>query len=154
MHASELDQNDGVLELTPNVKVWNPKDPEYSIQEESMVDFRGEIKEQKQRSFVILAVLERCCDPHLCCEDFLSMVISVVRLKDGGVTLKPSELSEKWNISEKMARKTIQATTRLCPRNTLDISLNKRFDQMIRYRHLPVTMYSDTMFALSRIGSH
>ena len=63
------------------MKVWNPKDPEYSIQEESMVDFRGEIKEQKQRSFVILAVLERCCDPHLFCEDVLSMVISVVGQK-------------------------------------------------------------------------
>ena len=87
------------------MKVWNPKDPEYSIQEESMVDFRGEIKEQKQRSFVILAVLERCCDPHLFCEDVLSMVISVVRLKDGGVTFKPSDLSEKWNISKKWLEK-------------------------------------------------
>ena len=141
LDSVELDNNDGILELAPNVRVWNPKDPDYGLQEDSMTDFRGELKEFNPKNFIISAVIARCYDPDLFCHDVIKTVISVVRSRDGGITLKPDELAGKWNISQKMVRRTIQCTTRLCPRNTESISLNRRYatnDRMIRYRHLPV----------------
>ena len=58
-------------------------------------------------------------------------------------------------ISEEVARRTIQNTTQLCPRNTTSISLNRRYpvnDRMLRYRHFDVNMFGDTMFAARRHG--
>ena len=65
------------------------------------------------------------------------------------------ELSQKWNVSEQIARRIIASTTRLCPRNTSDITLNRRYnynDRMLRYRHLAVSMFSDTMFTSQQVG--
>ena len=79
----------------------------------------------------------------------------MVKSNDGGTSIRPDELQRKWNISNRISRKIIQSTTALNPRNTLDISLNRRYDNndgMIRYTHLNVTMFNDTMFASSRIG--
>ena len=40
----EVFNNDGVLELTPNVDKWDPRSMDLDIQEDSMVDFQGSIK--------------------------------------------------------------------------------------------------------------
>ena len=156
LQVNELHDNDGMLEVTPNVETWNPKDDDFGIQEELMVDFSGNVKEFKPRNFIVSSLTdERSYDPELFCNDVVNMVVSVVRSRDGGTKVKPEDLSQLWNISNKMARKTIQATTVLCPRNADDITLNRRYgmnDRMIRYRHLPVVMFSDTKFASKRAG--
>ena len=70
-------------------------------------------------------------------------------------SISPSELSDLWNIGLETARRTLRVTTRLCPRNVEDISLNRRYnmnDRMIRYRHLNTPIFMDTMFASKRAG--
>ena len=69
--------------------------------------------------------------------------------------LDPVQLAKAWNIGLETAKCTIQRTTRLCPRNTTNISLNKRYasnHRMIWYKHLDYVLFSDTMFASARVG--
>jgi hypothetical protein len=85
-----------------------------------------------------------------------TMYVNSIRTADGSKsTISPKDLSIKWNIGLDTARKTLLATTRLCKRNTTDISLNRRYasnDRMIRYSHLDTSIFSDTMFASARAG--
>ena len=148
----ELIINDGVLEITPNVDKWEPRTMDFDLQEDSMVDFQGNVKVNRPKEFVISAVAFRNMDPTMFHNDFLNYVdatISSVRFSNDKVTMDPSELAGKWNISDKVARRTIAVTTRLCPRNTSDISLSQRYsanERILRYRHLPVSMFSRTMY--------
>ena len=51
--------------------------------------------------------------------------------------------------------RTIQQTTRLCPRNVTSISLNRRYesnDHLLQYWHLNCDMFADTMFASAKAG--
>ena len=69
--------------------------------------------------------------------------------------MDPTELSRKWRIPEKIAWNAILVTTCLCPQNTKDITLNRRNalnDRMLRYRHVPVVIYLDTMHSTKRLG--
>ena len=106
-----------------------------------MLNFHGEIKMRKPRTFMVSAVTSRLCDPESFCVDILGKFgVGSVKSVDGGTSVDPSELACKWNIAESLARLTIQATTRLCPRNDSTITLNQRYaynDRMIRYKHLP-----------------
>ena len=43
----ELTDNDGILELTPNVDKWDPRSMNLDVQENSMLYFEGNIKEDK-----------------------------------------------------------------------------------------------------------
>ena len=121
-----------------------------------MVDFSGKVKEQRPKNFVISKVLSRTMDPRLYYEDFeMAFNISSVKFINHEASMNPKELGEAWNIAEEVARRTIMVTSRMCPRNTHDISLNRRYaynDRMLRYRHSPVVMYSDTMFASKQVG--
>ena len=152
----ELMDNDGVLELTPDVEVWDPSNSNFNKQKESMLDFSGNIKEPKPKEFIVSLVSTSSMDPNLFSRDIdMNFGISSVKFINSKEDMDPKILSDKWNISEKIARSTINVTTRLCPRNTSDITLNRRYDyndRMLRYRHLPVTMFSDTMFAAKRVG--
>ena len=152
----ELMENDGVLELTPNVEIWDPRNLNLNEQEESMLDFSGNIKELRPKRFIVSQISTSSMDPNLFSMDVdVRFGISSFKFMNGKEEMNPKILSEKWNINEKLARNTINATTRLCPRNTSDITLNRRYkynDRMLRYRHLPVTMFSDTMFAARRVG--
>ena len=59
----------------------------------------------------------------------------------------------KWNIGLETKSSTIQPTTLLCPRNTYGIILIQGYqvnDRIIIYKHLTNTMFSYSMFALSR----
>mmetsp|Transcript_1137 Transcript_1137/g.1621 ORF Transcript_1137/g.1621 Transcript_1137/m.1621 type:complete len:116 (+) Transcript_1137:922-1269(+) len=69
--------------------------------------------------------------------------------------MDPKQLADKWNIDKDQAQRTIRTTTQLCNRNTSDISLSPRYtynDCMIRYKHLSVPMFSDTMYAFGCVG--
>lgn len=152
----EITNNDGVLELTPDVDKWEPSKLELDVQEDAMLDFSGNIKEKKVKNFVLSSVMTRSMDPDLLANDMENKFgISSVKFSDGTSVMDPVELAQKWRISEKVARSTIAVTTRLCPRNSKDITLNRRYalnDRMLRYRHVPVIMYADTMHSTKRLG--
>ena len=153
--SNELIDNDGTLDLTPDIDRWDPRSLELGEQEHAMVGFSGEIKADPKR-FIISAVSSRSLDPELFCEDLEERLgISSVKFRNENESMDPTILAAKWNISEKEARRTIAVTTRLCPRNTTSITLNRRYpnnDRMLRYRHLPVVMFGDTMFSSKQVG--
>ena len=79
-------------------------------------------------------------------EDFLA----VVKMKGSKSDLTSRQLADVFNISEGLAVKTMNAVTRLCPRNTRDITLNRRYstnDRMLRYSRMLTDLFMDTMFA-------
>ena len=129
---------------------------ELDNQEDSMMDHSGHIKAERPRKFIVSGVVVRDMDPNLFCADIMAYLgVSSIRFANGKCYMNASELAKKWNISERLARRTIATTTRLCPRNASQITLNRRYaynDRMLRYRHAPVNMFSDTMFSTKRVG--
>ena len=119
----EMINKNGVLELTPNMNDWNPHDSKYQDQESAMLDFSGNIKTTRPRKFIVSAVYHRSMDSDLFCNDVLdNYEICGVKFIDQESSMDPQELAKTWNISVDLARKTIDATTRNCRRNTTDIA--------------------------------
>ena len=122
-----------ILHLTPQSDHWNPHDDTYQKQEESMLDFRGEVKDLPPRKFIV-STASCTTDPFMFAHDLESKVgpnpfgqfyVKSVRSVDGKDSLMdPLVLARKWNVGVDIARRTIQGTTRLCPRNTTKITLN------------------------------
>ena len=90
----------------------------------------------------------------LCEESVLNIskveTIKVVKNNGSKSDLTPSRLAEVFNISNGLAVKTMNCVTRMCPRNTADISLNRRYttnDRMLRYSRMLQDLFMDTMFA-------
>lgn len=81
--------------------------------------------------------------------------VSVVRSRGSKSDLTPDHLASVWGISRDLAVRTLRVTTRYCPRNTKDISLNKRYsqnDRMLRYDRMISDLFMDTMFAKAKGG--
>lgn len=161
----EVDSLPTVLRLSPDTDSWNPHDTAFSEQEDAMLNYRGELKELNKRKFIVSA----CGTENLHGDDLSDSLVSraassgcstfsissVKTKNDERSTLKPEILASNWNIAIETARRTIQNTTHRMPRNTNDISLYRRYpanDRALRYRHLDVDMFSDTMFASKRCG--
>ena len=154
-----------ILHLTPQSDTWNPHDPKYQAQEEAMTDFRGELKVTGPRKFIVSSIQTSSVEPDLFAENLVKSAqscpssvyyVKAVKSLDGkDSSLDPMTLARTWNVSVDIARRTIQRTTRLCPRNTTSISLHRRYeanDRMLRYRHLNCNMFADTMFASAKAG--
>ena len=161
----ELENPTKVLEITPVIDTWDPHSLSYQEQEEAMTDFRGEIKERTERKFIVSSVISNVLDENMLQQSvheravsygFSDLNICAIKTANGKTsTLTPRDLVGKWNIGMETARRTLQATTRLCPRNTTSISLNQRYtynDRMLRYRRFNTDMFSDTMYAAKRTG--
>ena len=155
----ELDNPEMQLELTPDVPDWDPHSDTYQQQEEAMINFRGELKEGSKKKFIVSSVISRALDPVAMAGDIISRSVHriySIKTADGSKShVSPQQLSDIWNIGLETARKTLQVTTRLCPRTGDGITLNRRYannDRMIRYKHLPTNIFMDTMFASRRVG--
>ena len=164
-NRSEYEDCESFLQLTPLVETWDPHLSVYNDQEVSMMDHEGKIKESGNKQFIVSKILSRTSDPITFAHDVMKSVHanqfsahqikSVKSLNGIDAGIDPAELAKIWNIGMETAKRTIQATTRMCPRNTTTISLNRRYgsnDRMIRYKHLNCVMFADTMFASSRVG--
>ena len=76
--------------------------------------------------------------------------VSVVRNTGSKSDLSSTKLSNVFGISEGLVVKTMTAVTRICPRNTCDITLNRRYstnDRMLRYSRMLQDLFMDSMFA-------
>ena len=76
--------------------------------------------------------------------------VKVVKNNGSKSDLSSTRLAEVFNISNGLAVKTMNCVTRMCPRNTADISLNRRYttnDRMLRYSRMLQDLFMDTMFA-------
>lgn len=145
------------LELTPDVQDWNPHDQVYQDQEDSMLTFNENLKEVPRRRFIISSLINRALDPVSICDDVNELCthkVYTIKTASGTLsTIKPEELASLWNVGLETARRTLRDTTRLCPRSNDTITLNRRYtynDRMLRYKHLPINVFTDTMFASKR----
>ena len=161
----ELTSLSTMLELTPQSSAWDPHDETYQVQEDSMLSFEGEIKDPPKRKFIVSSVISRAVDPVTFGEDVTRRAsemgisqhrIYSIKTANGSKSLiKPADLAKVWNIGLETARRTLQVTTRLCPRNVEDITLNRRYsvnDRMLRYKRLDAPIFMDTMYASKRAG--
>ena len=189
-----------VLELTPQCDFWNPHSNIFQDQEDAMVDYKGEIREDYKPNHLVFAsstsssatpmpprllssVAERSSDSVLLADDLLarglssnlsyepekneehhaiscirhdrSSFISVVKASGHKSDITAARLAKVFNINESLAVRTLQNVTRLCPRNTSDITLHRRYppnDRMLRYSRMLTDLFMDTMFAKSPKG--
>ena len=184
--------NANLIEMTPQVNVWNPHSNIYQEQEDAMIDYKGELKEpNKLRNHLISAtntnneeprhmvscVIDRTLDRVLLAEDLIArrycsnistdpfgdalhqissirtnreQLIQVVKSNGAKSDLTSERLSEVFDISKGLAVKTMGAVTRMCPRNSASITLNRRYttnDRMLRYSRMLKDLFMDTMFA-------
>ena len=138
---------------------WDAHEKRYQDQEESIPNFRWELKGKKGMNFIVYNVITRALDPvylsadltgHFILGGFSAVQVIWTKTTNGtDYTLHMKDISFIWYIELYTYRRTIQANKRLLPRNTSDISLNKMYQKscrMIRYKHLNTVMYSTTMF--------
>ena len=84
-----------------------------------------------------------------------SFGVSVVKNTGAKSDLTADRLAEVFGVSRNIAVNTLRATTRYCPRNISDITLNKRYsnnDRMLRYNRMSSELFMDTMFATRKGG--
>ena len=159
---------------------WDPHSELYRIQEDSMLDYKGNLREPRTKNHnqlisttttsptdqprhVVSCVAERSLDAVLLADDLLARrhcsnvvpgsfedqtirisgirttrdhIVQVVKNNGTKTDLTSERLAEVFDISNSLAIKTMGAVTRMCPRNTADISLNRRYstnDRMLRY---------------------
>ena len=65
-------------------------------------------------------------------------------------TVDAEKLSKNWSIGLDTAHRTLKVTTQRGVRTVLHPTLSRRFrtnDRQLRYRRLPVTLFTDTMYA-------
>jgi hypothetical protein len=77
----------------------------------------------------------------------ISLVKSEMRDRAG---VDAATLAKNWGIGIEAAKRTRLVTTQRGIRRMINPSLTKRYkmnDRQLRYRRLPVTMYTDTMFS-------
>ena len=85
------------IELAPNAPDWDPHDQMYQEQEESMLTYKGEIKDSPKRRFIISSVVSRVLDPVALCADVkekcTQQVYSIKTASGATSTIKPQDLS-------------------------------------------------------------
>jgi len=93
-------------------------------------------------------------------ENFHQVLTSKVMISSVGnvAPIDPQTLAARWMISLDRAKHTVVMTTQRGVRTCLNPTLSRRFltnDRMLRYKGLPHTVFTDTMFAstVSRQGN-
>ena len=160
--------------LTPDSPEWNPHTEVYGNQEHSMLNFQGQLvsKQPNDRTIfgiegehndgisalqhdVTISEVHTSISSNYCLRNFAynisNVSYDVAAVWSGrreGVTAH--QLAELWQISPKLAQRTIQATTQLCIRSAEVPSLSRRFksnDRMLRYLRINVIVFTDTFFS-------
>ena len=80
----------------------------------------------------------------------VSGIVSGVNTKKGKVEVTPYDLAKRWNIGLETAKKTLLRTTQRALRTSPNPLLSQQYstnDRMLRYRRLPVDLFTDTFEA-------
>ena len=81
--------------------------------------------------------------------------ISSVKSTGAKSDLSPQKLAKVFDTSLETAMETLKITERFMPRNTMDITLDRRHtqdDALLRYKRLKWPLYTDTAFASGARG--
>ena len=151
--------------LTAEGPEYNPSTSAYAEQESAMVDFRGQLKEDvsekiERRLFGIsieeddrlYATMNFQNLSTLCIsqEPETSTTIAGVSTELRSEGIDAGTLAKNWGIGLETAKKTLKVTTQRGIRTVVHPTLSRRFrtnDRQLRYRRLPIDLYTDTMKA-------
>ena len=151
--------------LTAEGPEYNPSTSAYEEQESAMVDFRGQLKEDvtekiERRLFGISIEEEDRLYASMNFENLSTLCISQnpetsttiagvsTELRSEGIDA--GTLAKNWGIGLETAKKTLKVTTQRGIRTVVHPTLSRRFrtnDRQLRYRRLPIDLYTDTMKA-------
>jgi hypothetical protein len=165
-------EGDNMFVLTYDSPEWDPHKKWFSEQENSMLDSRGLVRLRSPSLPVRLSSVDTMLTNH---EDDLPVALnrcriisethSQVKLDDKNndtdaqvlvvkakkaPRLDPATLALHWGIGLAAAAKTIKNTTHRAFCTVLNPSLSHCFwtnDRQLHYRHLPVTLFTDTLIA-------
>ena len=80
----------------------------------------------------------------------VSGIVSGINTKKGKAEVTPYDLAKRWNIGLETAKRTLLKTTQRGLRTSPNPLLSQRHstnDRMLRYRRLPVDLFTDTLEA-------
>ena len=79
----ELDELD-ILELTPQVEQWDPHSHSYRDQEDSMLDYKGEMRQQQndERKFIVSSIKTNIDEPRHSVSSVIDRTLDTVLLAD------------------------------------------------------------------------
>ena len=171
--AEEFETSEAVYDLTCNSLEWDPTSEAFAEQEKSMMNYKGEVRPTpplvEQSVWQVETVLPHEASSHYELGAALESQVKIPSVNSGqtintGATtvdrglsqlksekrpkLEAPKLAERWGIGLQAAASTLRKTTQRGVRTVLNPSLSRRFrtnDRQLRYRRLPVTLYSDTM---------
>jgi hypothetical protein len=163
-------------DLTFETPDYDPHDPTYSRQEQVALDALAlpetgdrvrrimsvssstaqarDIHDYYSRDNAILSDISHVLEPRLFLHDLeSSRMIATVKSISQRPGIDAETLSRNWGIGLASARRTLEATTQRGVRTVLHPTMSRRFrtnDRQLRYRRLPVDMYTDTMFSKTK----
>ena len=155
------------IELTAEEPCWDPGSSDLGKQEDSMMDFRGQvvIRDTAARGQMVINSVTASTNvdaADITDDENLGLALEAKvcvwskLLKVGVSRSKTSpkidhiKLSKKWGISPHKAKRTVKRTTQRGVRTVLHPSLSRRFrtnDRALRYRRMPHPVFGDTLFA-------
>ena len=157
----ELKTEEGnYLLLTPNLSSWDPHTNLYKNQEYEMTDYNGNIIPSKiiRPENILIDKESNATDganSFVSSVQVLGVAIGAVKSKHRKGRVDAATLAQRLNIPLEMAKKTIQSTTQLAVRTTVEPSLTRKFstnDRMLRYARLATDTFMDTFFSSSEAG--
>ena len=154
-------------ELTADSPTFDPYDKSFASQEASFLDYKGQVtatgdRKQARRIFGVAITSPTDSDKALesiCCtltagsfhqELGRSVPVSSIKTEPKGPAITAETLARNWGIGLEKAEKTIRVTTQRGVRTVLHPSLSTRYrtnDRQLRYRRLPIDLFTDTMKA-------
>jgi hypothetical protein len=162
------------LHLTSETLTWDPTTTLYEDQEMAMIDYFGNVVRRGalrgQVSSLVINSLSSLTADHADVtndDNFYQVLSSMVQslstesspneLSLNGhicsrkiAPINPQTLAARWMISPDRAKHTVVMTTQRGVRTCLNPTLSRCFptkDRMLRYKRLPHTIFTDTMFA-------
>ena len=151
------------VELTAQHLDWEPASNRFQMQEESMMDHKGEIVhvDDRERPMIISSLNSLVMPAANITDDdnfaeALSSKVRVSAVSSGnirssqGKAVDAHALSRRWHIPYRRAKNTVQRTTQRGVRQVLNPTLTRRYltnDRLLRYPRLPHTVFTDTMIA-------
>ena len=168
--AEEIGNNEHI-DLTPDTNDWDPRDSSYAVQEDSMIDKKGEIVvPKKRRRKYLLDVVDEVEDdqwPINISEVTLALsnisntldhqtfgeavsetyCLSSVSTYNKNYASTITKMMRVFRCSRSVATRTLNVTTQRCTRSGGLDTLSRRYksnDRMLRYTRLSCDMFMDT----------
>ena len=154
------------IEVTYLTPEWDPHSTTFQKQEEALMDNKGKIHEwSKKRKDVdrYISMLDTMSTSTLTeCQDDpthnlslaltgqvqVSGIVSGVNTKKRKAEVTPYDLAKRWNIGLETAKRTLLKTTQRGLGTSPNPLLSQPYssnDRMLRYRMLPVDLFTDTL---------